>query len=110
MPVVVTAINFLVGPLIITITDPCLCRSIINRSRRCSGFDIDCFLLLCPIIIVGVIEDDYLAVTRWPEDVAVEIAKKLSGEFLITRSINNGLPPAEEERSRLVPLLSFIGG
>jgi hypothetical protein len=39
--------------------------------------------------VVGVIDDDYLAVTRRPEDVAVEVAKKLSGEFLIARSVNN---------------------
>jgi hypothetical protein len=64
---------------------------------------------LCLAVIVGVIDDDYLAITKQPEDVTVEIAKKLSGEFLIMRSINNGLPPAEGERSRLVPLLSFIG-
>jgi hypothetical protein len=39
--------------------------------------------------VVGIIEDDDLAVTRLPEDVAVEITKKLSGEFCIVRSINN---------------------
>jgi hypothetical protein len=61
--VVVAAINLLFGPLIITITDLCPCRSII--------------------------EDDYLAVTRRPEDVTVEIIKKLSDEFLIAKSINN---------------------
>jgi hypothetical protein len=47
------------------------------------------FLLLCIAVIVGVIDDDYLVITRWPEDVAVEIAKKLSGELFIVRSINN---------------------
>jgi hypothetical protein len=31
--------------------------------------------LLCRVIIVGVINDDYLAVTRRPEDVAVELTK-----------------------------------
>jgi hypothetical protein len=44
---------------------------------------------LCLTVIVEVIEDDYLAITKWPEDVAVEIAKKLSGELLIARNINN---------------------
>jgi hypothetical protein len=36
-------------------------------------------------VIVRVIDDDYLAVARWPEDVVVEVAKKLSGELLIMR-------------------------
>jgi UDP-N-acetylmuramyl pentapeptide phosphotransferase/UDP-N-acetylglucosamine-1-phosphate transferase len=89
MSAVVTAIGLLVRPLIITISDPCLSRSIIDRSRSCRGFNVSSFLLLCLIVIVGVIEDDYLAVTRRPEDVAVEIAKKLSGVFLIVRSIKN---------------------
>jgi hypothetical protein len=87
MSVVVATIGLLVGPLIITITDPYLCRSIIGRSRSYRGFDISSFLLLC---LVVVIEDDYLAVTRRPKDVAIEIAKKLSNKFLIARSINNG--------------------
>jgi hypothetical protein len=41
------------------------------------------------IIIVEVIDDDYFAITRRPEDVTVEIAKKLSGKLLIARSVNN---------------------
>jgi predicted aspartyl protease len=43
----------------------------------------------CASVDIGVIEDDYLAITRQPEDVTVEVAKKLSGEFLVVRSINN---------------------
>jgi hypothetical protein len=74
--VVVAAISLLVETLIITIIDPCLCRSIIGRSRSYHGFDIGSLLLLCLAVVIRVIEDDYLAVTRWPEDVAVEIAKK----------------------------------
>jgi hypothetical protein len=74
---VVAAIGLLVGPLIITITDPCLYRSIIGRSWGYRGLDIGSFHLLCIAVIVGVVEDDYLAVTRRPEDVAVEFAKKL---------------------------------
>jgi hypothetical protein len=46
---------------------------------------------LCLSVIIGIIKDDDLAVTRWPEDVTVEITKKLSGEFRIARSINNEL-------------------
>jgi hypothetical protein len=85
----VSAIGLLVGPLIIIIIDPCLCRSIIGRSMSCRGFNLGSCLLLCLTVVVGVVDDDYLAVTRWPEDVMVEIAKKLSGDFLIVRSISN---------------------
>jgi hypothetical protein len=53
------------------------------------GFNLDSCLLLCLSVVVGVIEDDYLAVTRRPEDVTVDITKKLSGDFLIAKSINN---------------------
>jgi hypothetical protein len=85
---VVATIGLLVGPPIITITDPVFYRSIIDRSRGYRGLGISSFLL-CIVIVVRVIEDDYLAVTRRPEDVAVKIAKKLSGELFIARSINN---------------------
>jgi hypothetical protein len=44
---------------------------------------------LCLGFIIGIVEDDDLAITRRPEDVAVEIAKKLFGEFRVARSINN---------------------
>jgi hypothetical protein len=74
---VVTAISLLVRPLIITIIDPCLCRSIIGRSRSYRGFDLDNCLLLCLIIIVGVIKDDYLAIIRRPEDVTIEMRCKV---------------------------------
>jgi hypothetical protein len=89
MSAIVVAIGLLVGPLIITITDTCLYGSIIGRSRSCYGFHIGSLLLLCLTVVIRVIEDDYLAVTRRVEDVTVEITKKLSGKFLITRSINN---------------------
>jgi hypothetical protein len=90
MSVVAAACSLLIGPLIITITDLCPCRSIVGGSRNCRGFNTVSLLLLLLVIIIGVIDDDYLAVTRRPEDVVVEIAKKLSDEFLIARSINNG--------------------
>jgi hypothetical protein len=41
------------------------------------------------IIVIGFINDDYLAVARRPEDVMIEVAKKLSDELLITLSVNN---------------------
>jgi hypothetical protein len=41
------------------------------------------------VIVVGVIDDDYLAVTRRPEDVVVEVVEKLFAEFLTARSVNN---------------------
>jgi hypothetical protein len=86
---VAATINLLLRPLIITISNPGPCRSIDNRSRNCRGVDTDCPLLLRLIVIVGVVDDDYLAVTRRPEDVVVEVAKKLSSEFLSARSVNN---------------------
>jgi hypothetical protein len=89
MSVVVAAIGLLVRPLITTIIDPCLYRSIIDGSRSYRGVNLDSCLFLCLAVVVGVIEDDYLAITRRPEDVVVEIAKKLSDDFLIVSSINN---------------------
>jgi hypothetical protein len=78
----------MLGPLIITISDPG-CRSIDDRGRNCRGVDTGCPLLLRIIVVVGVVDDDYLAVTRRPEDVVVEVTKKLFGEFFIMRSVNN---------------------
>jgi hypothetical protein len=86
---VTAAIGLLIGPLIITIIDLCPYRSTSGKSRSCHGFDTGRLLLLRLIIIIGVIDDDYLAVTRRPEDVTIEVSEKLSGEFLITRSVNN---------------------
>jgi hypothetical protein len=57
----------------------------------CCGFDIDSLLLLCLGVVIEIIDDDDLAITRWPDDVTVEITKKLSGEFRIARSISNEL-------------------
>jgi hypothetical protein len=140
--VVIAAIGLLIGPLIITIINLSPCRSIGGRSRNCHGFDTGRPLLLRLIVVVKVVDDDDLAVTRQPKDVPIEVAEKLSGEFLIARSINNEqrrcnktsngdsggggdpdsdnggvfassgrrLPSAEGERSRLMPLLSSIGG
>jgi hypothetical protein len=89
MSAVVTTIGLLVGPLIITIIDSCPYRSIGGRSRNYRGFNTDRPLLLRVVIVIGVIDDDYLAMTRRSDDVAVEVAKKLSGEFLIARGVNN---------------------
>jgi uncharacterized membrane protein len=75
MFVVVSAIGLLVGPLIITIIDLCLCGSFISRSRSYRKFNTGSLLLLCLTVVIGVIKDDYLAVTRRPEDVTIEIAK-----------------------------------
>jgi hypothetical protein len=41
------------------------------------------------VVVVRVVDDDYLAVTRRPEDVETEVAKKLCDEFLIMRSVSN---------------------
>jgi hypothetical protein len=62
-------------------------KSISDRSRNCRGFDTVCLLLR--LIVVRAINDDYLTVTKRPEDVAVEVVEKLFGKFLIVRSVNN---------------------
>jgi hypothetical protein len=85
---VAATIDLLLEPLIITISDTGPYRSIDGRSRNCRGVDIGHPLLLRLIVVVEVIDDDYLAITRRPEDIAVEVTKKLSGK-LITRSVNN---------------------
>jgi hypothetical protein len=87
MAAVVATLSLLLRPLIITISDPCPNRSIGGRSRNYRGVDTGRPLLLR--LIIGVIDDDYLAITRRPEDVAVEVTEKLSSEFLIVRSVNN---------------------
>jgi hypothetical protein len=89
---VIAAIGLLIGPLITTIINFCPCRSIDERSRNCRGFDTDRLLLLRLIVVVGVIDDDDLAIARRPEDVTVEVTEKLFGEFLIARSVNEALP------------------
>jgi hypothetical protein len=85
MFVVATTIDLLLGPLSITISDTGPCRSIGGRSRNCRGVDIDRPLLLRLVVVVGVINDDYLAVTRRHEDATVEVAKKFSSELLVMR-------------------------
>jgi hypothetical protein len=86
---VTATIDFLLGPLIITISDTGPCRSIGGRSWNCRGVDAGRPLLLCLLVVIEVVDDDYLTVARRLEDVAVEVTKKLSGELLITRSVNN---------------------
>jgi hypothetical protein len=76
MSAVVAAIGLLIGPLIITISDLYPYRSIGGKSRNCRGIDIGHPLLLRLIIVVRVIIDDYLIVTRRPKDAAVEVANK----------------------------------
>jgi hypothetical protein len=88
MSAVVATISLMIEPLIITIIISCPCRSIGGRSRNCRGFNTGRPLLLRLIVVVGVVDDDYLAVISRPEDVVVEVTEKLSGEFLITRSVN----------------------
>jgi hypothetical protein len=64
MSTVVATIGLLIGSLIITIINPFSHRSIGGRSRNYRGFDIGRLLLLRLVVVVGVIDDDYLAVTR----------------------------------------------
>jgi hypothetical protein len=64
MSAVVATINLLLGPLIITISDPCPCRSIGDRSMNCRGVDTSRPLLLRIVVVVRVINDDYFASSR----------------------------------------------
>jgi hypothetical protein len=159
---VVAAISLLVGPLIITIIDPYLCRIIISRSRSCRGFDIGSLLLLCHIVVVGVVRNIILLSPSGPwmsrlRSLKSFLTSSSSREVSImneegssigifpgvlpcsntsehgrrnettdgdpggggdsdgtgggvSTSLVKGLPTAEGERSRLVPLLSSIGG
>jgi hypothetical protein len=66
MFVVTATIDPLLGPLSITISDTDPCRSISTRSRNYRGVDIGCPLLLRLIVVVRVVNDDYLAITRRP--------------------------------------------
>jgi hypothetical protein len=52
-------------------------------SRRWSSLDVDGGILVRPILVVGVTEDNDFAVAGRPKDVAVEVAEKLPGELLI---------------------------
>jgi hypothetical protein len=47
------------------------------------------------LIIVGVINDDYLAITRRPEDVTVELTKK----FFLANSSSREVSTTSEEMS-----------
>jgi hypothetical protein len=64
MAAVVATLSLLLRPLIITISDPCPNRSIGGRSRNYRGVDTGRPLLLRLIVVVRVVDDDYLAVTR----------------------------------------------
>jgi hypothetical protein len=61
--------------------DPC--------SRRRHNFGVGGILLTHLFFLIRVVEDDDVAITRWPEDVAVEVAKESPGGLLITRSIRD---------------------
>jgi hypothetical protein len=93
------ATGLLIGPLIITIIIFCPLMGIVvngggswrwvdsGRSNR--EFSADHLLIRCLLFFLGVIEDDDLAVTRWPEDVAVEVTKKFPSELRVTTSVND---------------------
>jgi hypothetical protein len=57
-------------------------RDLCSRRRR--SFGVDGILLVNLFFLIGVTEDDDLAIIGWPEDIAVEVIKKLFGELLIS--------------------------
>jgi hypothetical protein len=76
--IVVAATSLLIGPLIITIIIFHPLRGIIGNGRRSwcwadssrssREFGVDRLLIRCLLFFIGVIEDDDLAITRWPEE------------------------------------------
>jgi hypothetical protein len=97
--IAVATTGLLIGPLIITIIILHLLKGIIgngggswrqvNSSRSSNEFGADRLHIRRLLFFVGVIEDDDIIVTRWPEDVADEVTKKFPGELCVTRSIND---------------------
>jgi hypothetical protein len=97
--IAIAANGLLIGHLIIIIIIFCPLRGIIdsgggswrwvdsNRSSR--EFGADCLLIRCLLLFIGVIKDDDLAVTRQPEDVAVEVTKKFPGKLRVVRSVSD---------------------
>jgi hypothetical protein len=97
--IVVVTTSLLIGPLIITIIVFCPLRGIVSNgggswrrvdsSRSSYEFDVDCLLIRSLLFFIRVIEDDDLIVTRWSENVAVEVTKKFLGELRVTRSASD---------------------
>jgi hypothetical protein len=97
--ITVAATGLLIGPLIITIIIFCPLRGIIRNgggswhridsSRSSREFNVSRLLIRCLLFFIAVIEDDDLAVTRWPEDVAFEVAEKFPSKVHAMRSVSD---------------------
>jgi hypothetical protein len=97
--IVVATTGLLIGPVIIIIIIFCPLRGIddsgecswhrVDSSRSSREFGADRLLIWCLLFLIEVVEYDDLAVTRWPEDVVVEVAKKFPDELHVTRSVND---------------------
>jgi hypothetical protein len=91
--------GLLIGPLIITITIFLPLKSIISSgrgswcrvdsSRSSREFNASHLLIRHLLFLSRVIEDDDLVVTRWPEDVVVEVTKKFPSKLRVMRSVSN---------------------
>jgi hypothetical protein len=58
-------------------------------SRRWSSLGVDGGVFVRLVLIVGVTDDDDFAVAERPEDITVEVAEELPGEFLIPWDISD---------------------
>jgi hypothetical protein len=97
--IVIAATGLLIGPLIITIIILHLLKGIVgngggswrqvNSSRSSHEFGAGRLHIWRLLFFVGVVEDDDIVVTRRPEDVTDEVAKKFPGELCVTRSISD---------------------
>jgi hypothetical protein len=97
--IAVAAIGLLIGPLVITIIVFCPLRGIIDSgggscrwvdsSRSSHEFGANRLLIRRLLFFIKVVKDDDLAVTKRPEDVVVEIAKKFSDKLRVTRSVSD---------------------
>jgi hypothetical protein len=86
-------------PMIITIIIFCPLRGIIDSgegswrrvdsNRSSHEFGAGRLHIQYLLFFIGVIEVDDLAVTRQPEDVVVEVAKKFSSKLRVVRSVND---------------------
>jgi hypothetical protein len=110
--VAIAAAGLLNGLLIITIIIFRSRRGIVSNdtgswrqvgsSRSSHEFSVDHLLIQCLLFFIGVIEDNDLAITRWPEDVAVEVTKKFLGELRVTRSVSDEVFLIEDKERSII--------
>jgi hypothetical protein len=65
--------------------------------RRWCSFDISDILLTHLLFFIRVVEDDDIAVIRWPKKIVVEVTEESLGELLILRGIGMRFSSFEQE-------------